>query len=98
MDAIVEGDGTLLDNSLVMYASCMHGGNHQCDDLPVALFGGGGGVFKQDLHVQFPFFPGDRPMRDLYLTILNNYFQLGVTEFGVHAGGAANTIISEILA
>jgi hypothetical protein len=97
MDAITEGDGTMLDHSLVMYASCMHGGNHQCDDLPVALFGSGGGVFKQDLHVQFPFFPGDRPMRDLYLTIMNNYFELGVTEFGVHAGGAANQIISEIL-
>jgi len=98
MDAVVEGDGTLLDHSLVMYASCMHGGNHQCDDLPVALFGSGGGVFKQDLHVQFPFFPGDRPMRDLYLTILNNYFELGVTEFGVHAGGQPNQIITEILA
>ncbi len=98
MDAIPEGDGTMLDNSLVMYASCMHGGNHQCDDLPVALFGSGGGTFKQDLHVQFPFFPGDRPMRDLYLTILNNYFGLGMTEFGVHAGGQPNQVISEILA
>jgi hypothetical protein len=36
-------------------------------------------------------------MRDLYHTILNNYFGLGVPSFGMHAAGAANTIISEIL-
>jgi hypothetical protein len=99
LDAIQEGDGTtLLDNSLVLFASCMHGGNHQCDDLPVTLFGSGGGVFKTNQHVQFPFFPGDRAMRDLYYTILNSYFEVGVDSFGVSTKGLPNALISEILA
>ncbi len=62
----------------------MHGGNHWCDDLPVALIGGGGGVLKTDQHVQFEFFPNDRPMRDLYYTIMNEYFGLGVADFGTN--------------
>ncbi|HVJ19117.1 MAG TPA: DUF1552 domain-containing protein [Polyangiaceae bacterium] len=98
MDAIVEADGrTLLDNSLVMYASCMHGGNHQCDDIPVALFGSAGGAFKTDQHIQFAPFPGDRAMRDLYYTIMNNYFELGVTDFGVNLAGTPISPISELL-
>jgi hypothetical protein len=99
LDAIKEADGlSVLDNSVVLYAGCMHGGNHWCDDLPVALIGGGGGVFKTDQHIQFEFFPNDRPMRDLYFTILNEYFGLGVDDFGVNMKGIAPTLISELLA
>jgi hypothetical protein len=96
--AIPEGDGlSVLDNSLVLYASCMHGSNHDCNDLPVALIGGASGTFKTDQHVQFPGFPSDRPMRDLYLTILNHYFGLNVESFGVSLKGAPNQMISEIM-
>ncbi len=99
LDGIVEGDGyTLLDNSLIVYGSCMHGFNHNCDDLPVALIGGASGTFVTDQHVQFPAYPNDRPMRDLYLTILNHYFGLNVESFGVSRKGAANQLISEIMA
>jgi hypothetical protein len=95
MDAIKEGDGTLLDNSIMVYASCMHGGNHHADDLPVALLGGGGGVFKTNQNVQFG---AELPLRDLYFTILNSYFELGVPSFGISTKGVANKLISEILA
>jgi hypothetical protein len=95
MNAISEGEGTLLDNSLVYYASCMHGGNHHTDDLPVALIGGGGGVFKTDQHVLFA---QELPLRDLYFTIMNSYFELGVASFGVSTKGAQNKLVSEILA
>jgi Protein of unknown function (DUF1552) len=94
MDAIKEGDGTLLDNSIMVYASCMHGGNHHADDLPVALIGGGGGVFKMNQNVQFA---AERPLRDVYFTILNSYFDLGVDSFGINLKGAPNKLISEIL-
>jgi hypothetical protein len=95
MNAISEGEGTLLDNSIVLYASCMHGGNHHADDLPVALIGGGGGVFKTDQHVLFQ---QELPLRDLYFTIMNQYFALDVPSFGVSTRGVANKLVTEILA
>ena len=95
MNAVKEGDGTLLDNSLLMYASCMHGGNHHADDLPVALIGGGGGTFKTNQHVQFA---AEVPMRDLYYTILNSYFELNVPSFGISTRNVPNKLLTEILA
>ena len=95
MDAIKEGDGTLLDHSIMLYASCMHGGNHHADDLPVALIGGGGGVFKTDQNVQFG---AERPLRDVYFTIMNSYFELGVQSFGINTKGTPNKLITEIIA
>jgi hypothetical protein len=99
LNAIPEGDGlTVLDNSLVLYGAAMHGSNHQCDDLPIALIGGASGTFVTDQHVQFNPFPNDRPMRDLYLTVLNHYFGLGVESFGVGLKGAPHQMITEIMA
>lgn len=95
MDAIKEGEGTLLDNSVMMYASCMHGGNHHTDDLPVALIGGGGGTFKTNQNVQFG---AEVPLRDLYFTILNSYFDLNVASFGVSTRGVPNKLIEQIIA
>lgn len=95
MNAIKEGEGTLLDNSLLMYASCMHGGNHHADDLPVALIGGGGGTFKTNQNVQFG---AEVPMRDLYYTILNSYFELNVPSFGISTRNVPNKLIEQILA
>jgi hypothetical protein len=94
MNAITEGEGTLLDNSIVMYASCMHGGNHAANDLPVALFGSGGGTFKTDQNVQFD---AELPLRDLYFTIMNSYFELGVSSFGVSTRNVPNQLIKQIL-
>jgi hypothetical protein len=97
--AIPEGDGlSVLDNSLILYGSCMHGGNHNCDDIPIALIGGASGTFITDQHVQFAVQPNDRPMRDLHLTILNHYFGIGAESFGVCLKGAANQMITEIMA
>jgi hypothetical protein len=95
MDAVKEGEGTLLDNSIMVYASCMHGGNHHADDLPVALLGGGGGTFKTNQAVQFG---AEVPLRDLYFTIMNAYFGLNVASFGISTRGVPNQLISQILA
>ena len=88
----------MLDNSVVVYASCMHGGNHQANELPVAIIGSGGSTLKTDQHVAFPATPGDRPMRDLYFTIMNQCFGLGVQSFGVNTKGTPNKLITEIIA
>src|SRR5436309_4897354 len=39
LDAVREGDRTLLDNSMVLYLSSMMTGNHDNNQLPVVLLG-----------------------------------------------------------
>jgi hypothetical protein len=100
MDAVQDSSGgTLLDNSLVMFASDMHHGDHASFDLPMALFGGGSGTFKQDQLVALPETIEDmRQLRDLYFTILNNYFDLGVQSFGSDLRNIPNQVMAELLA
>jgi hypothetical protein len=100
MDAVQEASGgTLLDNSLVMFGSDMHHGDHAAFDLPLLLFGSGGGTFRQDEMVSLPETIEDiRQMRDLHFTILNDYFKLAVASFGSDMRGIANQRIAEILA
>lgn len=43
MDAIQEGDRSLLDNSMLMLCSSMLNGHHDATQLPVVMLGGGGG-------------------------------------------------------
>lgn len=47
LDAVPEGDGTMLDNTLVVWTSDMARGNHHIDvPAPVVLFGGAGGALQ----------------------------------------------------
>lgn len=86
----------MLDNTVIMYAAAMHGGNHQSNQLSVALIGGGGGTLKLDQHVKYADTPGDRPMRDLYYTLLNKSFGMNVTSFGTHIQNIPNSYMTEI--
>lgn len=43
MDAVQEGERTLLDNSAIMLCSSMLNGHHDASQLPVVMIGGGGG-------------------------------------------------------
>jgi hypothetical protein len=64
-----DGDGSLLDNSLVMYGGGMGDGNlHRHSDLPCVLAGKLGGAFKTGQHLRYPL---DTPMSNLLLTILD---------------------------
>lgn len=66
---IKEGDGTLLDNSMIVYGAGISDGNkHNHEDLPTILAGRGGGAFKPGRHV---FFKPGKPMTNLYLTLLD---------------------------
>ncbi len=43
LDAIQEGERTLLDNSMLMYCSSMMTGSHDATQLPIVMLGRGGG-------------------------------------------------------
>jgi hypothetical protein len=65
-----DGDGTLLDHSLLMYGAGLSNPNiHSHVDLPVALFGGGSGHLKGGRHVTMPIEAESSRMSNLLLTI-----------------------------
>jgi Protein of unknown function (DUF1552) len=67
--ATPDGDGTLLDHSLILYGSGMsHGNTHSHHDLPLILVGGGSGQVKTGQYVRFP---NGTPMSNLHVTLLN---------------------------
>jgi len=95
--AVSEGERTLLDNSLLMFLSDMHHGDHAGFDLPMVLMGGAG-TFKQDQYVVLPENPeSSRQYRDLHFTIMNEYFGLGIEAFGDDMRGIPNALIEELL-
>ena len=64
-----DGDGSLLDHSMICYGSGMSDGNlHSNESLPVALAGGAAGKIKGDRHLRYP---SGTPMANLYLTMLD---------------------------
>lgn len=86
--AIKEGDGTLLDNSVITFCSGMHSGNHDAGDIPLALIGGGGKtasgtVLKRDRYVNFA---GEQNLADVHLTVLKHVFACPETKFGASEG------------
>ncbi len=55
LQSIPEGDGTLLDNSLLLYGSNMGNSNqHTHYDVPHVLVGGASGRLRGDRHLAFP--------------------------------------------
>ncbi len=55
MRAIPEGEGNLLDHSLVLYGSGMKDGNiHDPVNVPIALFGGASGKIRTRQHIACP--------------------------------------------
>ena len=68
-----DGEGTLLDNSMVVYGSSISDGNkHEHLNLPTILAGGGGGKIHGGRHVRFK---KGTPMTNLLVTLLD---KLGV--------------------
>jgi len=71
-----EGDGSLLDRTLVVYGSGIGDGNrHNHDDLPILLIGGAKAGVTPGRHVRYR---RDTPLANLYLALL--------ARAGVHAG------------
>jgi hypothetical protein len=81
MSAIDEGNGTLLDNSLVVWITeYSSGADHNTHGIPVVLAGSLGGTLKTDRFIQFA--SGQSSTNRLFVTIMN---LLGIQEdtFGV---------------
>jgi hypothetical protein len=70
MKSIQEGDRTLLDNSMLMLCSSMLHGNHDANQLPVVMLGGGGGRIKGGRNLNYLGKP-DRQMCRLYLSMMD---------------------------
>jgi hypothetical protein len=63
-----DGDGSLLDHSLILYGASLSNPNlHAHFDLPLTLVGGAGGALEGNRHVRFP---AETPMPNLLLTML----------------------------
>jgi hypothetical protein len=64
-----DGDGSLLDHSLILYGGGMGDGNlHRHFDLPCLLAGNLGGKLKTGYHLQYP---DNTPMTNLLVTLLD---------------------------
>jgi hypothetical protein len=67
--ATQDGDGSLLDHSMLLYGGALSDGNlHLFTDLPLALFAGSASGIKTDRHVRHP---RGTPMGNLLLTMLD---------------------------
>jgi hypothetical protein len=86
LDALPDGDGSLLDNAVVLYGSGMSDGNeHNHDPLPVLVAGHAGGTLEGNRHLRHT--PGTS-MSNLLLALLH---KLGIEQesFGDSAGPLA---------
>ena len=70
LQSMPEGDGSILDQSLLLYGGGMGDGNmHRHSDLPTLLAGGLGGKFKMGRHLQYTL---NTPMTNLLLTMMDS--------------------------
>jgi hypothetical protein len=70
-----EGDGSLLDNSMIVYGAGLSDGNrHTHEDLPTLIAGRAGGAFKGGRRIVYR---KETPMCNLFLTMMDR--------MGVHA-------------
>jgi Protein of unknown function (DUF1552) len=83
-----DGDGTLLDHSLILYGSGMSNSNiHNHSPLPIFVAGGATGKMKGGRHLKYP---ENTPMANLLLTILD---KAGVHEESI---GDSTGLLSEV--
>ena len=69
LKATPDGDGNLLDHSLLLYGSAMSNSNvHNHGPLPVLVAGGAAGRMKGGRHIKYP---ENTPMSNLLMTILD---------------------------
>ena len=78
-----DGDGTLLDHSMLIYGSGISDGNiHFHMDLPIIVAGGGGGTLQGGRHLRYA---SDTPLTNLYVSVLDK-LGVPVEQFGDSTG------------
>jgi hypothetical protein len=84
LQSIPEGEGTLLDNCMMMFGSSISDGNrHDPNNLPIVVAGKAGGALKTGQHIASP---KETPLCNLYLTMLNAMGVPDVESFGDSSG------------
>lgn len=69
LKAIPEGEGTLLDNCMILYGGGLADGNrHEHHDLPILLAGRAGGTIRTGRHIRYP---RETPLNNLFLSMLD---------------------------
>jgi len=69
MKSIREGEGSMLDNTMILYGSGISDGNkHNNENLPIVLAGRGGGLVQPGRHIQYR---EDTPLNNLFVSMLN---------------------------
>jgi Protein of unknown function (DUF1552) len=69
LKATPDGDGTLLDHSMIVYGSALADGNaHQHNNLPTVLAGRANGSLHPGRHIRYA---DETPMTNLYLSMLD---------------------------
>ena len=78
-----EGESSVLDNSMILFASALADGQkHDPHKLPILLGGKGGGRVDAGRHL---IYPEDHPLADLYVSMLDA-FGTPVDRFGDSTG------------
>ena len=81
--SVHDGDGSLLDSSMILYGSGMSDGNqHSHLNLPIMLAGGGAGHVKGGRHLRYP---KNTPVTNLHLTLLDK-LAIPMDSFGDSTG------------
>ena len=79
-----DGNGSLLDHSMIVYGSGNSDGNrHNHEDLPVILAGKGSGTINSGRHVKVP---RETPINNLWLSMLDRIGVQGVDRLGDSTG------------
>ncbi len=88
MSAVREGDGTLLDNSMILYGSGISDGDrHNHDDLPILMAGQAGGTIQTGRHIRYK---NGTPLCNLYVWMMQ---QMGVQ---TNKFGDSNGVIDQL--
>jgi hypothetical protein len=86
MQATPDGDGSLLDHSLILYGSGMsESDQHSRLDVPTLLVGGGSGGMKGNRHIKAD---KETPLANLMLALANK-FDCDIDSFGISTGRLA---------
>ena len=84
LDALPDGDGSMLDSTLFLYGTGISDSNtHFHDDLPIALVGGRNAGIKGGRYIRYA---EDTPLANLHVTILEK-LGVPVEAFGDSTGG-----------
>lgn len=69
LKATPDGDGTLLDHSMIVYGSALADGNaHQHNNLPTVLAGRANGTLRAGRHIRYA---DETPITNLYMSMLD---------------------------